>query len=107
MSLLETLMSLIDSVSLQALHGKQGKKWGSKKERDDSLKAEIKQLQGTLQRQQESQAALQAEVAQLSSACMDRSQEIGNTKAAIKEREYSQARAERQAYVTCAMASLP
>lgn len=80
---------------MQALRGKQGKKYGSKKERDDSLNAEVEQLQETLRKQQDNRESLQAEVAQLSSACMDKSQEIGNQQAAIKQRQDNLARADR------------
>ncbi len=80
---------------LQALHGKQGKKYSSKKERDDSLKAEVKQLQETLRKQQDNRDTLQAQVGQLSSACMDKSQDIGNQQAAIQQRKENLARCDR------------
>ena len=80
---------------LQSLHGKQGKKWSSKKERDDSLNAEVHQLQETLSKQQDYTQTLQTEVAQLSSACMDKSQEIGNQQAAIKQRKDNLTRCDR------------
>ena len=92
-----TYTDLLTCLGLQALHGKQGKRWGSKKERDESLKAEISQLQETVQKQQESQTGLQQEVEQLSSACMDKSQEIGNHRAGIEDRQESLARADRLA----------
>ena len=79
----------------QALHGKAGKKYGSKKERDDALNAEVKQLQETLRKQQDNRQALQDEVAQLSSSCMEKSQEIGNQQAAIQKRRENLARCER------------
>jgi len=71
----------------QSLHGKQGKRWSSRKERDDSLNAEVQQLQETLNKQQDYTQTLQTELVQLSSACMDKSQEIGNQQAAIKQRK--------------------
>ena len=80
---------------VQALHGKEGKKYGSRKERDDALNAEVKQLQETLGKQQNNRQALQDEVAQLSSACMEKSQEIGNQQAAIQKRQENLARCER------------
>lgn len=79
----------------QALHGKAGKKYGSKKERDDALNAEVKQLEETLRKQQDNRQALQDEVAQLSSSCMEKSQEIGNQQAAIQKRRENLARCER------------
>ena len=82
---------------VQALHGKEGKKYGSRKERDDALNAEVSQLQETLSKQQDNKQALQDEVAQLSSACMEKSQEIGNQQAAIQKRQDSLARCERLA----------
>ncbi|DBB00026.1 hypothetical protein WJX77_003476 [Trebouxia sp. C0004] len=81
---------------LQSLHGKQGKKWSSKKERDDSLNAEVQQLQQTLSKQQDYTQTLQTEVAQLSSACMDKSQEIGNQQAVIKQRKDNLTRCDRE-----------
>ena len=80
---------------LQSLHGKQGKKWTSRKERDDSLDAEVQQLQETLSKQQDYTQTLQAEVGQLSSACMDKSQEIGDQQAAIKQRKDNLTRCDR------------
>ena len=80
---------------LQALHGKEGKRYASKKERDEALNAEVKQLQETLRKQQANRQALQEEVAQLSSACMEKSQEIGNQQTAIHKRQENLARCER------------
>lgn len=81
---------------LQALHGKEGKRYTSKKERDDALNAEVKQLQETLRKQQDNRQALQEEVAQLSSTCMEKSQEIGNQQSAIQKRQENLARCERE-----------
>lgn len=53
------------------------------------LNAEVGQLRETLDKQQDSLKTLQNEVAQLSSSCMDRSQEIGNHQAAIQSRQES------------------
>ena len=80
---------------LQALHGKEGKRYAYKKERDEALNAEVKQLQETLRKQQANRQALQEEVAQLSSACMEKSQEIGNQQSAIQKRQENLARCER------------
>ena len=80
---------------VQALHGKEGKRYGSRKERDDAVNSEVKQLQETLGKQQDNRQALQDEVAQLSSACMEKSQEIGNQQAAIQKRKENLARCER------------
>lgn len=79
----------------QALHGKQGRKYASKGERDEALNAEVQQLQETLHKQQDSQKALQKEVAQLSSTCMDMSQDMGNQQANIQQRQESLARCDR------------
>ena len=79
----------------QALHGKQGRKYTSRAERDEVLNAEVKHLRETLHKQQDSQKALQSEVAQLSSSCMDRSQEIGNQRATIQNRQDSLAHCDR------------
>ena len=86
---------------MQALHGKQGKKYSSRKERDAALNAEVKQLQETLRKQQDNRQALQAEVAQLSSACMEKSQEIGNQQSAIQKRQENLARSERLVPFAC------
>ena len=80
---------------MQALHGKQGKKYTSRKDRDDALTAEVNQLQETLRKQQDNRQALQEEVAHLSSSCMEMSQSIGNQKSAIQTRQDSLARCER------------
>lgn len=64
----------------------------------------MKQLQETLRKQQDSRESLQADVAQLSSSCMDKSQEIGNQQAAIKQRKESLTRCDRQAARLSALA---
>ena len=55
----------------------------------------MEQLQETLHKQQDSLKALQKEVAQLSSTCMDMSQDIGNQQANIQQRQDSLARCDR------------
>ena len=80
---------------LQALHGKQGRNYASKEERDEALTAEVRQLRETLHKQQDTLKTLQSEAAQLSSSCMDRSQEIGNQQANIQHRQESLVRCDR------------
>ena len=75
--------------------GRKERSTGPGKRGDDALNAEVKQLQETLGKQQNNRQALQDEVAQLSSACMEKSQEIGNQQAAIQKRQENLARCER------------